>query len=54
MWAETVRTDQEMQEMIWPRMFALAERAWHKADWEDTYVPDKVDHRFKIVSSIHA
>ncbi|OWF40739.1 uncharacterized protein LOC110463418 [Mizuhopecten yessoensis] len=35
LWTETVRTDEQMDEMIFPRLLALAERAWHKAPWED-------------------
>ncbi|VUD66740.1 Chitobiase [Thalassocella blandensis] len=34
LWSETVRTQQQMEKMIFPRLIALAERAWHKADWE--------------------
>lgn len=34
LWAETVRTDNQFEEMLFPRVFALAERAWHKAGWE--------------------
>ncbi|WP_397471657.1 family 20 glycosylhydrolase [Rheinheimera sp.] len=35
-WSETIRTEQQLEQMIYPRMLALAERAWHKAAWEDT------------------
>lgn len=35
LWTETVRTADQMYGMIFPRMIALAERAWHKASWED-------------------
>eukprot|EP01134_Creolimax_fragrantissima_P004415 CFRG4415T1 len=38
-WSETVRTDEELGYMMFPRLLALAERAWHKADWELEYVP---------------
>ena len=34
LWSETVRTGAQLQSMIFPRMLALAERAWHKAPWE--------------------
>lgn len=37
LWSETVRTDQQASYMIFPRLYALAERAWHKADWEMSY-----------------
>lgn len=33
-WSETIRTPEQLEQMLYPRMFALAERAWHKADWE--------------------
>lgn len=34
LWAETVRTGEQFEEMIYPRVMSLAERAWHKASWE--------------------
>lgn len=34
LWSETVRTPEQFEQMIYPRVMALAERAWHKADWE--------------------
>lgn len=34
LWTETVRTSDQMYSMIFPRLLALAERAWHKASWE--------------------
>ena len=34
LWSETVRTADQMHGMIFPRLLALAERAWHKASWE--------------------
>jgi hexosaminidase len=39
LWSETVRNSAEAQYMIFPRLLALAERAWHKAPWES--VKDK-------------
>lgn len=33
-WSETVRTEAQMESMVFPRLLALAERAWHRADWE--------------------
>lgn len=33
-WSETIRTPEQLQEMIYPRLLALAERAWYKAGWE--------------------
>ncbi|XP_046350297.2 uncharacterized protein LOC124131228 [Haliotis rufescens] len=35
LWSETVRTQDNLFYMIFPRIIALAERAWHKAAWED-------------------
>ena len=45
LWTETVRTADQMYAMIFPRMIALAERAWHKASWED--ISDKKDRDAK-------
>lgn len=36
-WSETIRTPAQLEQMLYPRLIALAERAWHKAGWE----PDK-------------
>ncbi|MBC8951950.1 beta-N-acetylhexosaminidase [Xenorhabdus sp. PB62.4] len=36
-WSETVRTDEQMEYMIYPRLLPLAERAWHQANWELNY-----------------
>lgn len=33
-WSETIRTGAQMEQMIYPRLVTLAERAWHKAAWE--------------------
>ncbi len=33
-WSETIRTGQQLEEMIFPRLIPLAERAWHRASWE--------------------
>lgn len=35
-WSETIRTSAQLEQMIYPRLLALAERAWHKATWEHT------------------
>lgn len=37
LWSETVRSDEQVEYMLFPRLIALAERAWHKADWEVPY-----------------
>lgn len=34
LWSETIRRSEDMDYMIFPRLLALAERAWHKADFE--------------------
>lgn len=33
-WTETIRTGAQLEQMIYPRLIPLAERAWHKAGWE--------------------
>ena len=33
-WGETMRTDGQVDYMVFPRMLALAERAWHRGAWE--------------------
>ncbi len=37
LWTETTRSDSQADHMIFPRLIALAERAWHKAEWEVDY-----------------
>ena len=37
LWSENVRTDQIAEYKIFPRVIALAERAWHKAGWAVPY-----------------
>ncbi|MCL1125211.1 family 20 glycosylhydrolase [Shewanella surugensis] len=37
LWSETVRTDKQYEYMIFPRLLAVAERAWHRAEWENDY-----------------
>ncbi len=34
LWSETVRSKTHLHEMVFPRLIALAERAWHKGQWE--------------------
>ncbi|MDR3426584.1 family 20 glycosylhydrolase [Silvimonas sp.] len=36
-WSESFRTDQQYEYMAFPRLIAVAERAWHKASWELPY-----------------
>ena len=40
LWSETVRSDQQVEYMLFPRLLALSERAWHKAAWELPYQHD--------------
>ncbi|XP_061180766.1 beta-hexosaminidase-like [Saccostrea echinata] len=35
LWTETIRNVDQMEYMLFPRLLALAERAWHKAPWEN-------------------
>ncbi|CAG9239928.1 N,N'-diacetylchitobiase [Paraburkholderia tropica] len=44
-WAEVIRNDQLFEYMVYPRLLALAERAWHRAPWE---LPYRVGERFKL------
>lgn len=37
LWSEVVRTDSQMEYMIYPRLVSVAERAWHRASWEQQY-----------------
>ncbi|MCA0901867.1 family 20 glycosylhydrolase [Microbulbifer agarilyticus] len=34
LWSEVVRTDEVVEYQVYPRLLALAERAWHQASWE--------------------
>ncbi|XP_061190127.1 uncharacterized protein LOC133197995 [Saccostrea echinata] len=34
LWTETIRTIEELHEMIFPRLLPAAERAWHQPHWE--------------------
>lgn len=40
LWGELLRTPERVEEMLFPRLLALAERAWHRAAWEP---PDGMD-----------
>ncbi len=37
LWSETVRSDEQAEYMLYPRLLALAERAWHQASWQVPY-----------------
>ena len=34
LWSETVRTGEQFDSMVFPRLLAVAQRAWHKDSWE--------------------
>lgn len=36
-WSETIRSENQAEYMLYPRMIAMAERAWHHADWAVPY-----------------
>ncbi|MDP2560039.1 family 20 glycosylhydrolase [Psychrobium sp. 1_MG-2023] len=37
LWSEMIRSDNQAEYMLFPRLLALAERAWHRAAWEVDY-----------------
>lgn len=37
LWSENVRTDDMVEHKVFPRLLALAERAWHQAEWAVPY-----------------
>lgn len=39
LWSETFRTDSQVEYMLFPRLLALAERAWTPAGWAPAYQP---------------
>ncbi|CAK9885724.1 MAG: Chitobiase [Candidatus Erwinia impunctatus] len=41
LWSETIRTDDQMEYMLFPRLMTVAERAWHRAGWEQDYQAGK-------------
>ena len=34
LWTEMVRTPEQLDYMLFPRLLAVAERSWHEADWQ--------------------
>jgi hexosaminidase len=36
-WGETVRSDAQANYMLYPRLLAVAERAWHTPQWAESY-----------------
>ena len=49
LWSETVRTSENFDSMIFPRLLALAERAWHKADFEEKGISDEERKRRETI-----
>src|SRR5699024_7115783 len=41
LWTESIRTDEQMEYMFFPRLIIYAEQAWHKADWELPFQPER-------------
>ncbi|KAK0330192.1 hypothetical protein LTR94_033811, partial [Friedmanniomyces endolithicus] len=39
LWSEMIRRDSQVEYMLVPRLFALAERGWSTPSWEPAYVP---------------
>lgn len=39
LWSEMVRRDSQVEYMLFPRLFALAERGWSTPAWEPAYTP---------------
>ena len=39
LWSETIRTDAQMDYMLFPRLLAIAERGWRAASWAPAYRP---------------
>lgn len=37
LWSETVRSDRKAEYMLYPRLLAVAERAWHIPEWAEEY-----------------
>ena len=40
LWGELIRTQEQAEFMLFPRLLSAAERAWHVADWETLSVDD--------------
>ena len=49
-WGEVMRNDRFLEYMVYPRLLALAERAWHRADWE---LPYTAGVRYKLGDTHH-
>ncbi|MEJ6473644.1 family 20 glycosylhydrolase [Pseudoalteromonas piscicida] len=42
LWSEMLRSDTQAEYMLYPRLLALAERAWHHAKWELPYQAGRI------------
>ena len=49
LWSEVVRTDATVEYQVFPRLLALAERAWHQADWE---LPIQAGQEFSVETKL--
>ena len=47
LWTEVVRNPSQAHSMIFPRLLAFAERAWHEADWESEVDIEKRHNNLK-------
>ena len=45
MFSKLIRTEEHMHTALFPRLLAVAERAWHKSSWENIH--DKEDRETK-------
>ena len=48
-----VRTTDQVEYMLYPRLLAVAERAWHIADWESTPQTSEGFHRLQQLDWRH-
>lgn len=42
-WTELIRDRNTLEHMLFPRLLALAERAWHRGIWENTTAEPRRD-----------
>ena len=48
LWAETALTEDNFYYLVFPRILALAERAWHKSPWESETNKGSRDNQMKL------
>lgn len=46
-WSEVIRNPSQLSAAVFPRLLAIAERAWHQASWEN--VTDKTTRRQEML-----